>query len=158
MNQPSVYLETSFISYLTAKPSRDIIVAAHQNLTLEWWEKRRQDFELFISQTVVDEAKQGDPEAATRRLKILEWIDFLDITEKVETFAYRLIDYKIIPANEMRDAVHIAVSCVHGVNYLLTWNCKHIANAEKHQKIGDVCTEFGYVSPIICTPEELLGG
>ncbi len=156
MEKPSVYLETSFVSYLTAKPSRNLIVAAHQSLTNEWWENQRQSFELFISQVVVDEAKLGDSQAAAKRLKILEGISLLEISEEVENFSRTLLDYEIIPKQSLEDALHVAVSCVSGLDYLLTWNCRHIANAKKRGEMERVCIEFGYVYPMICTPEELL--
>jgi hypothetical protein len=156
MEKPSVYLETSFVSYLTAKPSLNLIVAAHQSLTNEWWENQRQSFELLISQVVVDEAKLGDPQAAAKRLKILNGISHLDISEDVEEFSRILIGCEIIPQKSLEDALHVAVSCVSGVDYLLTWNCKHIANAKKRGEMERVCLEFGYVYPMICTPEELL--
>ena len=157
MEKSSVYLETSFVSYLTAKPSRDLIVAAHQSITSDWWENQRQSFELFISQVVIDEAKLGDPQAAAKRLAALEVITHLDVSEEIITFANHLIDFKAIPKNEVRDAYHLSVACIHGVNYLLTWNCKHLANAEKREEIEQAGTQFGYRTPIICTPEELLG-
>jgi hypothetical protein len=106
-----VYLETSFVSYLTAKPSRDIIAAAHQSLTHDWWKNQRQHFELFISQVVVDEARLGDTEAAAKRLKILDNIISLEISEKIITFAHKLIDDKAIPKNEIRDAYHLSIAC-----------------------------------------------
>ena len=159
MEKPLVYLETSLISYITARPSRDLIVAAHQHITLDWWENQRHNFELFISQIVIDEAKLGNTQAATKRLQILEDITHLDISKKeVEHFSRVLISYEIIPVKSLTDALHIAISCVHGMNYLLTWNCKHIANATKRMEIERVCTEFNYVYPVICTPEELIKG
>ena len=157
MEKSSVYLETSFVSYLTAKPSRDLIVAAHQSITSDWWENQRQSFELFISQVVIDEAKLGDPQAAAKRLAALEGITHLDVSEEIITFANHLIDFKAIPKNEVRDAYHLSVACIHGVNYSLTWNCKHLVNAEKREEIEQAGTQFGYRTPIICTPEELLG-
>jgi len=157
MEKPSVYLETSFVSYLTAKPSRNLIVAAHQSITSDWWENQRQLFDLFISQVVVDEAKLGDPQAAAKRLTALEGITHLDVSEEIIIFAGYLIDFKAIPKNELRDAYHLSVACVHGINYLLTWNCKHLANASIREKIEETSTQFGYRIPIICTPEELLG-
>lgn len=99
----------------------------------------------------------GDPDAATRRLKVLENIPHLAISKEIADFSSKLIDNHLVPANELRDAIHIAISCVSGIDYLLTWNCKHIANAQKRKEIEKMCTEFGYVSPVICTPEELLG-
>jgi len=157
MEKSSVYLETSFVSYLTARLSNNLIVAAHQNITLDWWENRRQDFELFISQVVIDEAKLGDPQAAAKRLAILANLTLLDVSDEIIGFANQLIDFKAVPKNEIQDAYHLSVACVHGINYLLTWNCKHIANAEKHEEIEKTCTEFGYRIPIICTPDQLLG-
>jgi predicted nucleic acid-binding protein len=157
MEKPSVYLETSFVSYLTAKPSRNLIVAAHQSITSDWWENQRQLFDLFISQVVVDEAKLGDPQAAAKRLTALEGITHLDVSEEIIIFAGYLIDFKAIQKNEVRDAYHLSVACVHGINYLLTWNCKHLANASIREKIEETSTQFGYRIPIICTPEELLG-
>ncbi len=158
MEKPSVYLETSFVSYLTARPSRNLIVAAHQSITSDWWENQRQLFDLFISQVVVDEAKLGDPQAAAKRLKVLENIAHLDISEEIADFSDNLIENHIVPESELRDAIHIAISCVYGIDYLLTWNCKHIANAQKRKEIETVCIKFGYIFPVICTPEELLGG
>ncbi len=125
---------------------------------LPWWENRRQDFELFISQVVIDEAKLGDPQAAAKRLKVLENIAHLDISKEIADFAIdNLIDNRVVPESELRDAIHIAISCVYGIDYLLTWNCKHIANAQKRKEIEEICTEFDYIFPVICTPEELLG-
>ncbi|MEN8217135.1 MAG: type II toxin-antitoxin system VapC family toxin [Pseudomonadota bacterium] len=158
MEKDSVYLETSLVSYLTARPSRDIVAAAHQTITLDWWDNYRQHFELFISQVVVDEAKLGNSEAAAKRLNILEGITHLDISEEVDNFSRTLISDEIIPQQSLEDALHVAVSCVNGMNYLLTWNCKHIANAKKRAEIERLCAEFGYFYPIICTPEELLLG
>jgi hypothetical protein len=106
---------------------------------------------------VIDEAKLGDPEAAAKRLAILANFTLLDISDKIIRFANQLIDFKAVPKNEVQDAYHLSVACVHGMNYLLTWNCKHIANAEKREDIENTCTEFGYQVPIICTPDQLLG-
>jgi len=110
MEKPSVYLETSFVSYLTARLSRNLIVAAHQSITSDWWENQRQSFDLFISQIVVDEAKLGDPQAAAKRLKVLENIAHLDISEEIADFSDNLIENHIVPESELRDAIHIAIS------------------------------------------------
>lgn len=157
MEKPSVYLETSFISYLTARPSHNLIVAAHQSITVDWWENRCNDFELFVSQVVFDEAKLGNSEAAAKRLNIVNDLSFLEISEEVINFADKLIEYKAVPKKEIRDAYHLSVACIHGINYLLTWNCKHIANAEKLVDIEQICIDYGYQVPVICTPEQLLG-
>ena len=155
--KPKVYLETTIISYLAARPSRDIIIAAHQELTNEWWENRRRRFDLFVSQLVIQEAKAGDKDAAQKRLSILESIPLLELNEKVISLARILLD-EAIPPKAVEDALHIAVSAIHGMDYLLTWNCKHIANAEKEHAIATVCRSNNFEPPIICTPEELMGG
>ena len=155
--KPKVYLETTIISYLAARPSRDIIIAAHQELTNEWWENRRKRFDLFVSQLVIQEAKSGDKEAARKRLGLLEPIPSLELNDKAISLA-RILMNDAIPPKAVEDALHIAVAAIHGMDYLLTWNCKHIANAEKEHAIATVCRSNNFEPPIICTPEELMGG
>lgn len=150
-----VYVETTVVSYLVALPSRDIVQAAHQQLTREWWE-RRNHFDLFVSQAVLAEAGRGDAQAAAHRLAALDGIPVLSIGAAVSEFAERLLDRGIIPANAAIDAVHIAVAVVNGMDYLLTWNCAHIANAAIRVKIEQACRDAGMQPPIICTPEELV--
>lgn len=152
-----LYLETTVPSYLTARPSRDLIVAAHQQITHEWWEMRRHNFEIFISQFVIDEARQGDEEASQRRLEILSDFDLLDITDDVTDLASAILNADVIPQKAATDAAHIAIATVHNIQFLLTWNCAHIANAEISIEIKSVCKSKGYECPIICTPEELMG-
>jgi predicted nucleic acid-binding protein len=152
-----VYIETSVISYLTARPSRDLITAAHQQLTIDWWEDRRTDFGLYISQLVVREASAGDEKAAKRRLQAIEQIPLLELNQEVLTLARSLVEDGPLPAKASEDALHIAVATVHGMDFLLTWNCKHIANAEMRNLMGEVCRAQGYEPAITCTPEELLG-
>ena len=154
----TVYLETTIVSYLTAWLSRDLIRAAHQQITQEWWNSRREDFEIFISEFVINEASAGDSAAAGKRLSVLENIALLDVDLEVENLGKRLIADKALPPKAATDALHIAVAAVHGIDYLLSWNCKHIANAEMQSVIEKVCEEQGYKCPKICTPEELLGG
>ena len=154
----TVYLETTIISYLTAWLSRDLIRAAHQQITQEWWNNRREDFELFISEFVINEASAGDSAAAEKRLSVLENMTLLDVDLEVENLGKRLVADKALPSKAATDALHIAVAAVHGIDYLLSWNCKHIANAEMQSVIEKVCEEQGYKCPKICTPEELLGG
>ncbi len=158
MTNPSIYLETSFISYLTARPSRDLIVAGHQAITAEWWENRRHEFELFISPIVLEEVGRGDSLAAARRIAVLSEMVSLDISAEAYHLANRLIHTAAIPKEAFSDALHVAIAGVNGINYLFTWNCKHLAHAKKRGDIERVCTDHNYVSPIICTPEELLGG
>ena len=153
-----VYLETSFVSYLASRPSRDLITAAHQQITQEWWDKRRSEFELYASKLVIDESSAGDEEAAQRRLALLEELPLLDFTEEVERLSEELLAEGPFPAVAADDAFHVAVAAVHGMNFLLTWNCRHIANAEIARAAAAICSAKEYEMPRICTPEELMGG
>ena len=154
----SVYIETTVVSYLTAWLSRDLIRAAHQQITQEWWQHRRADFELFVSEFVILESSAGDAEAAEKRLEALAGIALLDVNLEIENLAKKLVAEKAVPEKSVTDALHIAVASVHGVDYLLSWNCKHIANAERQDAIRKVYEDSGYKFPKIGTPEELLGG
>jgi predicted nucleic acid-binding protein len=153
-----VYLETSVISYLTARRSRDLITAAHQELTADWWERRSTDFDLFTSEVVIAEARLGDPEAARARLQVLQAIPVLGVSEEARALAESIIVGGILPPAAFPDALHMAVAAAHGIDYLLTWNCAHIANAEILPRILPLCQERGLSLPYTCTPEELLGG
>jgi len=152
-----VYIETSLVSYLTARPSRDLLVAAHQQLTVTWWDEHRTRYELFTSQVVLAEARAGDPDAAQRRLAVLERLPLLDVADTAIALAARLVTEQALPAQAAQDALHLAIACVHGMEYLLTWNCAHLANARLRSRIEQVCRDAGYIPPIICTPEELEG-
>ena len=154
--KPKVYLETSFVSYLASRPSRDLIIAANQQITQEWWQLRRDAFDLFISELVVQEAGAGDKTAAEQRLLALEDIPELKLSEEVVLLAERLIKDGSLPQNAVEDALHIAIATLNGMDYLLTWNFKHLANATMRYKIEGVCRGLGYEPPIICTPQELL--
>ena len=156
-NKKSMYLETSFISYLTNRLSREIVTAGHQMITRDWWETRRDHFELFASRVVRNEIGQGNPEAATARLAALQGIQLLDVTEDVISFAESLIRNRIVPAKAATDALHIGLACVNEVDYLLTRNRAHIANAQHYRAIRSHSSDQGYVASIICTPEELSG-
>lgn len=151
-----LYLETTIPSYLTSRPSRDLVVAGHQQITREWWETRRDDFHLYISQLVVDEAGAGDPVAAGQRLKVLEDLPLLDITPEVADVASGILASGRVPRKAATDAAHIAVAAVHGMDFLVTWNCVHIANAVIAKDLVSICREHGYECPAICTPEELM--
>jgi hypothetical protein len=153
-----VYLETTIPSYLTAWPSRDLIIAGHQQLTKDWWRTRRNEFELCISQFVLDEASAGDAEAAEERLAILSPLPLLDISDAVLPLATAILQSGCIPAKAARDAAHIAISTIHRIDFLLTWNCAHIANAQIVKKVQEICAKAGFPCPVICTPEELMGG
>jgi hypothetical protein len=154
----TVYIETSILGYLTARPSRDIVVAANIEVTKEWWNTRRGDFQLYSSQAVVKETSQGDVVIASQRLEILSNLFLLDLNQAVLDLAEQFLERSNLPAKADIDAVHIAVATVHGMDYLLTWNCKHIANAQIQGKLAEISLDFGYELPILCTPYELLGG
>jgi predicted nucleic acid-binding protein len=153
----TVYIETSVVSYLTALPTRDLLAAAWQNATSRWWEGQRQCFELVTSQLVIDEAGKGHPEAAKRRLQRLADMPHLSMPDAVTDLAKALIQEGALPKKATDDALHVAISAYHGVDYLLTWNCRHIDNAETKPVIRSVCAVLGYTCPEICTPLELMG-
>jgi len=150
-----VYIETSFVSYLVARRSRDLIVAARQQLTIDWWENERLKYELFVSEVVLDEARAGDADEVTKRLVALAGLPLLDITPGATKLANQLLTNGILPPKAGRDALHISLATVHGIDYLLTWNCRHIANAHVRKMIGKSFQAAGYDPPVICTPEEL---
>lgn len=156
--RPSVYIETSVVSYLTARPSNDIRAAANQSITADWWETRRSEFDLFVSEFVMVEASRGDPDAAARRMTVIDGIPALKVTAAARDLAAALIAAGSMPRNAEIDAFHVAVASANGINYLLTWNCAHIANAVMRTKIESVCREQGVEPSIICTPAELLEG
>ena len=153
----SVYLETTFISYLVARPSRDLLVAAHQQATQEWWANRRSQFERSVSQVVIDEASVGDPAEVQKRLAIIGGLPTPAITDEANALTQSIMAAGILPPKVLRDAAHVAVAAVHAIDYLLTWNCKHLANAQIARRIAVVCEKLGRKMPIICTPEELMG-
>ena len=152
-----VYIETTIPSYLAAWPSRDLLQAARQRITHDWWENERQRFDLCTSQTVLDEVAAGDADAAKRRFAYVQNLPLLDLTEAVDRVATAITESGVLPRKAGRDAIHIAVSSVHGVDILVTWNCQHIANAAIMKELAQVVAQCGYEMPVLCTPEELLG-
>lgn len=153
----SVYVETSVISYYTARPSRDIVTAARQTITQEWWDEAREKFEIYISVLVAEEAKAGDSGAAQRRLDAISGLPILEINDVAEELAKRVIDEGLVPERSSEDALHIALATVHGMDFLLTWNFRHINNAEVKLQIRTAIETAGYECPVICSPEELGG-
>ena len=152
-----VYVETTVVSYLTARSSRDLIRAARQELTREWWERRRENFGLFASQLVLEESGAGDAEAAKRRLEALQDVSLLDMRREVGELAVALIEDGPLPPAAGGDSIHLALAAVYDVDFLLTWNCRHLANAELSGPVADFLRARGYRPPIVCTPEELMG-
>ena len=155
--KPTVYVENSVISYLTARPARgNARVAVHQEMTRDWWDSRRHEFELFASAIVIEEAEDGDPGAAAARLSVIAGMTLLDVTADVRNLAAALLRETRLPSKATADALHIATAAVHGMDYLITWNCKHIANAVILRSVEALCRAYGYEPPVICTPEELM--
>lgn len=151
---PSVYVETSIVSFLTSRASRDVVQAARQRVTQDWW-RRLSRFSLFMSTPVLSEAAAGDPHASERRLLALEGIPELNVSEDAIELAEALIRGGGLPTRAAVDAFHIAVAAAHGIEYLPTWNCRHIANATMRGTIEAICRRQGFDPPVICTPEQL---
>ncbi|MBI5386602.1 MAG: type II toxin-antitoxin system VapC family toxin [Verrucomicrobia bacterium] len=152
-----LYLETTIPSYYVARPSKNAITAARQKVTHHWWAKRLRDFEVFISDVVIDEVALGEPAMAKRRLELLKPFPRLAATSESEALTETLLTSGVLPAKASRDAAHIAVSAAHAMHFLLTWNCRHIANAELLRKEEEVCRNHGFQCPVVCTPDELMG-
>ncbi len=154
--RPTVYLETTIIGYLAMRVSGVLRVAANQQTTRDWWDSQRQGFDLFVSRFVVNECSEGDPLAVQERLAYLEGIPLLQAPEDVNSLAEAILTGAPLPEKAAVDALHIAVAAANGVEYLLTWNCQHIANPSIRPTIERICREMGYEPPVICTPQELL--
>jgi hypothetical protein len=154
---PKVYIETTIPSYLTARPSRDLVRTAQQQLTREWWRTHRKSVDLYISALVFKECSQGDALAATERLHILQGLPLLEVTEEVIQLTSLLLESKLIPAKAAPDAAHVALASVHSMDFLLTWNCRHIHNAFIQTRLEKLCRQQRYSFPVICTPPELMG-
>ena len=154
--KPSVYIETTIPSYLTAWRSPELVMAANQEATRKWWDESRIKFELFIPELVISEVSSGDPDAVKRRMEALEDLPELELTDQAEILAAKLLVGAALPQKAKADALHIAVATVHGMDYLLTGNCTHIANAIMRPKIELICRVAGYEPPVICTPPELV--
>lgn len=154
---PSLYVETTIPSYLAARPSRDPLIAGQQAATKAWWRLRRRSFELFTSQFVLNEAALGEAMIAARRLQILRPIEKLHVTIEVDDFARRILTTHLLPSKAAVDGFHIATATVHGMHFLLTWNCAHINNGEIIPGIERLAAGEGYALPVICTPLELMG-
>ena len=155
--KPTLYLETTIPSYLVSRPSRDIIIAANQQTTKNWWDRRRGEFDLYISQFVLQEAEAGDASAARERVRLLKGLPTLRTTVEVGRFATEIMESGILPKKASLDAMHIAIAALSGMDYLMTWNCVHIANAMNLKRIDSLCRDRGIECPVICTPAELLG-
>jgi len=154
--KPSVYIETSVISYRTAQMSRDLIVAAHQQITAEWWGKAIPKVEAFVSSMVLEEIGKGDPDAAKKRTEAVSGIEVLEVVKEVRELADRYFAAIDLPERARADAYHVALAVWHGMDYLVTWNCTHIAGGRARRIVRRVCAGQGIAAPVICTPEELM--
>ena len=151
-----VYLETSLVSYITSNPSRDIVVVSRQQITQVWWDTQRTRFTLYISPFVIQEASAGDPNAVKKRVSVIRHLPLLEVNEEILALANNLLKDKAIPEKSTGDALHLAIAAFHRMDYLLTWNMRHLANATIRNTITVICRAHGYEPPVICTPEELL--
>lgn len=151
----TIYVETTVIGHIAGRLYSDPVVAARQELTRTWWTFATRRYRLLISEVVWQECQAGDPDAAQERIDVIEMLEVLDLNDAVRELARRLIESGAVPATEPRDALHIALAAVHRIQYMVTWNFKHIANASLRARIEAVCRASGCMPPMICTPEEL---
>jgi predicted nucleic acid-binding protein len=152
----TVYIETSVLGHLTARPTNNLIVSANIKITQDWWNEHRGSFTLYASELVEDEAAKGDPAIATQRVEVLRALMLLELTEEAFELSRAFLRRSNLPEKASNDALHIALATVYGLDYLLTWNCKHMANAQIQRKLSRISSELGYVLPVICTPYELI--
>lgn len=152
----TVYIESSVISYRIARLSRDVVVLARQEITAEWWDNVLPHLEGFVSPVVLEEIALGDVKSAERRLQIVECFQSLEVNNSVRTLAELIVTQLKLPGHVLPDAYHLALPAVHGIDYLVTWNCKHIANAFMLKRIETIVVASGYDMPVVCTPEELM--
>ena len=158
MEKPTLYLETTILSYLAARPSRDIIVQAHQQITWDWWESERENYELYISEIVLQEIMGGDPEAAERRQSFISNLAILDMSDAVRNLAYELAKFLNLLQRAELDALHLSFAIEYEMDYLLTWNCSHLANGLIISRLKEFELETSRLVPVIITPEELMSG
>jgi len=153
----TVYIETTVVSYLVANPSRDLILAAHQEITREWWHEERQSYRCVTSAEVIREASLGDPTMSIRRLESLADIAVLQVNDAVQLLARDLVGQQMLPPTMFADALHLAVTASHRVDFLLTWNCRHLANPHLQKRLRAFMAERGLPLPEICTPIDFMG-
>jgi hypothetical protein len=156
MGKPTAYIETTVVGYLTARPVADRMVCGHMEFTRSWWADAPRRFDLFVSQLVIDEASAGDPQAAAERLKKIDALPRLAVAAEAREMALALLRAAAVPAKADRDALHVGIAATNGIDYLVSWNCRHLANATLRPMIEKVCRDRGFVPPLICTPLELI--
>jgi hypothetical protein len=151
----TIYIETTIVSYLVAKPSRDLILAAHQKITQEWWREERENYRCVTSEEVLREVSLGDPAMSRRRVETLAEIAVLRVDDAVRLLAKELVQEQLLPPAAVSDALHAAVATLHQVDYLLTWNCRHLANPHLQKGLRTFMAGHKLVLPEICTPIDL---
>ena len=151
-----IYIESTIPSYVVARPARDLLQAARQQLTRDWWDLQREKHELFTSQVVLDEIAFGEKAMAQLRLELLQGVPLLQVTDTVKEFARKVLSSGLLPVTADRDAVHIALASAYKMDILLSWNCRHIANAAIQARLRKLADAAGLTLPVICTPEELM--
>lgn len=151
-----VYMETTIPSYLVSRPNRDIIILSHQEITKDWWENERSKYDLYLSEYVIEEISKGDEILSQKRIDLIKGIMLLEHNNEIETLAGQYLKYLELPKNAAIDMLHIAYSVYYEMDYLLTWNCKHLANAYLKVKLVKLNNKSGYKTPEICTPEQLI--
>ncbi len=154
----TIYIETTIVSYLVANPSRDSILAAHQQITRQWWQDERIRYECVTSAETLKEARLGDAEMSQRRMEALSGLTVLAVDQSARSLAQEFLTEGILPPAAASDAIHAAVAANHGINILLTWNCRHLANPHILRKLREFVAHHGLALPEICTPIELMGG
>ena len=152
----TVYIESTIVSYLVAKPSRDLIVAAHQQLTTEWWDLIRLQVDCFVSPFVIQEISAGDKEAANKRIGLIKDIPVLELNQEIQKLAQTYFDSLDIPEKARLDASHLATAVWHEIDYMLSWNCKHIVSGRVKMTLEKINSELNIKTPVLCTPEELM--
>ena len=152
-----IYIESTIPSYVVARPARALLQAARQQVTKDWWDLERSSHELFTSQIVLDEIAIGEKAMARDRLDVMIQIKLLDLTNEAKALTKDILGSGLLPARADRDAAHIALATVHEMDILLSWNCRHIANASIQQRLRLLAEKFGFTLPVLCTPDELTG-
>jgi hypothetical protein len=153
---PTVYVETTVPSYLTARPSRDVVMLAHQRITIDWWSTARDRYDLRVSAIVLNELRQGDTDAAADRMHAVADLSILPINEEILALGQEYVSTLGMPAKSAIDALHLACAVVHKIEYLITWNCRHLANPELWRSLLKANGESGRFTPIIATPENMI--
>ena len=152
-----IYIESTIPSYVVARPARDLLQAARQQTSKDWWELKRHQHELFTSQIVLAEISSGETEMAKQRLETLAGIPVLRVNEQAENLTLQILGSGLLPADADRDAGHIALATVYEMDILLSWNCRHIANAAIQARLRKLAAKSGLTLPVLCTPDELTG-